>query len=281
MIRYSDYVNSHIDVQEGTRGGDTYIVDGKRVCFAYMKAHYKAVEALSFPGNNDISKLDPETIAEKESRGEIKLEWPELPDGTHLQHPYAGCKVYAASGALIGELDSRCSHPAGYGTDHLGTGRCKYHGGMAGRKPVHGRQSRACRDIRAKVDEFMEKGVPQLLDLSKELVTQRILLNTMLEYYENEGDSEKLAYAIPSLMKSLDLIGRMVERIVKIENSTALTASQVLYLQVTVADIITKYIQDPIAREKAAAEIASRLAGGDRIIQASTLPQNIVRIEGS
>lgn len=280
MLHYGDYVNSHVDIQENTRGGNTYIVDGKKLCFAYTKSHYKAVEALSIPGNKDISKVDPDVVEDKENRGEIELECPDLPAGTRLEHPFAGCKVYDSSGELIGELDSRCSHPAGFGTDHVGTGRCKYHGGMAGRKPVHGRHSRAAEDIRAKVDAYLEEGIPQLLDLSRELTTQRLLLDRMLEYFQNNDDEEKFVYAIPQLMKSVDIIGRMVERIVKIENSTALTASQVLYLQVTVADIVTKYIQDPMVREKAAAEIASRLAGSSPVpaqIQASTLASRVAR----
>lgn len=281
MLSYSDYITKHIGVRKNTRGGDTYVVDGKTLCFAYSKSHYKAVEALTFPGNKDISKLDIDAIEAKEDEGTIQIEWPELPAGARIEHPYAGCKIYSSNGELIGELDSRCSHPAGFGTDHVGTGRCKYHGGMAGRKPTHGRQSKVLRgDIKSKVDKYLEEGVPQLLDLSRELITQRMLLEKMLEYFEGLGDEEKFAYAIPELIRSVDIIGRMAERIAKIENSTALTASQVLYLQVTVADIVTKYIQDPILRERAAAEIASRLAGSSPSpvrIQASTLPSSVVR----
>lgn len=37
-------------------------------------------------------------------------------------------KVYEKCGAK-NRNNGLCNHPAGWGTDHLGTGRCKYHGG--------------------------------------------------------------------------------------------------------------------------------------------------------
>ena len=276
MLRYSDYKNLPVAVEDSTRGGSTYIVDGRPVCFAFTKGHYRALEAISYPGNKDLENVNIEHVKQMEQAGNVQLVW----DGDVLE----GLAVYGADGELIGEIASRCSHQAGWGTEHPGTGRCKFHGGSAGRRPIHGRQSHILRqDLQDKINEYIEQGIPALLDLSRELATQKALLEHMLEYYASEDvTSEDLALVAPALMKSAEMIGSMAERINRMQNSTALTANQVLYLQVTVSDILMKYIQDPTDRELAAKELAARTSGRTDVtgylsksIQVSTMPGEV------
>ncbi len=125
-------------------------------------------------------------------------------------------------------------------------GRCKYHGGMTprgGDSPhfVHGRYSRyVTGQIKEKIELFEDKDP---LDILPELNLQRVLFS---EYLSRFNDSILPSVGdIQSMFLWLSDIGRMVERIVKMRNDTALTAAEVTFLAVRITDVVRKYIADP------------------------------------
>lgn len=139
-----------------------------------------------------------------------------------------------------------CRRPAGWGTDHPGEGKCKLHGGSAtGRPIIHGRYSVKHRAALAeKVAQFLDDPAPG--DLSHELALTRALLQ---DYLDRFGDGQPLPYEDMSrILDIVESVGRMVERISRILNSTALTQVEVQYLQARLADLIVKYIDDPNKR---------------------------------
>lgn len=144
---------------------------------------------------------------------------------------------------------SPCKRPAGWGTDHVGTGKCKLHGG-ASKKGVesatyeHGRYSKyAPQPIGSKVKEL--EAYP-LLDLADELQQQRGLFATYLERFQNGYPLQE--QNISAMMSWLNSIGVMVERMMKIRNDTALTGAEIALLKVRTADLVVKYIDDPDKR---------------------------------
>ena len=71
-----------------------------------------------------------------------------------------------------------CRHRAGFGTEHLGEGRCKFHGGAS--KITHGRSSVLRHyDIATRIDEFFSH--PEMMDIRTAVATAYAALDTMLE----------------------------------------------------------------------------------------------------
>lgn len=83
-------------------------------------------------------------------------------------------------GALTRD-DDPCKLPAGYGTDHVGQGRCKFHGGSSHIK--HGRYSRIDRPRIAAL--MTELGAdPDPFNLEPEVVLLRALVLDYIERYD-------------------------------------------------------------------------------------------------
>lgn len=138
-----------------------------------------------------------------------------------------------------------CTRPAGWGTQHPGTGRCKLHGGNAGRPVTHGRYSLAHREkLAEKAAQFL--GDPEPGNLAGELALMRALLQEYLERYPTGVNPTERT--LINILGMVDQIGRLVERIAKIESMTALTQAEVQLLQARFADIISRYIDDPQRR---------------------------------
>jgi hypothetical protein len=110
---------------------------------------------------------------------------------------------------------------------------------------THGRYSLAHRArLAEKAQEFFED--PEPGNLASELALMRALLQEYLERWVtgiNPGEKQ-----IVGIMGMVEAIGRMVERIAKIESLTALTQAEVRLLQARFADIISRYIDDPRKR---------------------------------
>lgn len=139
----------------------------------------------------------------------------------------------------------RCGQAPGWGTDHPGSGRCKLHGGkspsgVAAQQFRHGRYSLTHRENMAiKAQQFLNDPAPG--DLASELALMRALLQTYLDRF----DVSPLKLSdIQSIYAMIDTIGRMVERISKILNETALTQAELQVLQATLADMLLRYIDD-------------------------------------
>jgi len=119
------------------------------------------------------------------------------------------------------------------------------HGGHAGRPVIHGRYSLQHREsLQAKAERFLSDGNPG--DLTGELALLRALLQDFLERFP-EGVNMPMD-AIQSVYFMAGEIGRKVERVGRILNSTALTQAEVHLLQARLADLVVKYIDDPDKR---------------------------------
>ncbi len=135
-----------------------------------------------------------------------------------------------------------CKKQAGWGTPHVGEGRCRLHGGLAGRPPTHGRYSTVKRaSLQGKIEKFYND--PSAGDLSSELALMRALLQDYIDRFEDGiplgvDDIERM-YAM------VDGIGKTVERIAKILAMTALTQAELQLLQVTLIDALREFIPDP------------------------------------
>lgn len=143
---------------------------------------------------------------------------------------------------------------------------CRFHGGLSPGAPIkHGRYSKyAPEKLRDKIEAFKEDDPLSLID---ELATQRALMADYLERLQLLPGSIP-ADDIYRLMSWMNDIGAMVDRMVKIRNSTALTAAEVAYLVARIPEVIAKYIDDPNKQQAFVAD----LFGG---IRASGLPAAI------
>lgn len=154
-----------------------------------------------------------------------------------------------------------CTQAAGWGTVHPGRGRCKLHGGASAGRPIeHGRYSLAHRQALAdKQRAFLSD--PEPGNLAGEVALMRALLQEYLERYPaGVNPTEK---TLVTIMGMVDQIGKMVERIAKIETTTALTQAEVQLLQARFAEIIVRYVDDPAKRSQLMDELeAAALAPG-------------------
>ena len=134
-----------------------------------------------------------------------------------------------------------CKQKAGWGTDHVGEGRCKLHGGCAGRPIVTGRYSIKHRQSLAnKVQDFIED--PEPANLISELALMRALLQDYLDRFPTG-----INLSVKSIGHVYEMVGdisKLVERITRILTQTALTMAEVQYLQARLADLVVKYITD-------------------------------------
>jgi hypothetical protein len=118
---------------------------------------------------------------------------------------------------------------------------CRVHGARGGHPITTGRYSKILRGKVAEKLNLLESGDPT--DLLPELQIQRALFS---EYLSRFDEYVMLtANDIQRLVNWSEAIGRMVERIVKERNETALTAIEIKYLQTRIVDTVRKFIDDP------------------------------------
>ena len=141
----------------------------------------------------------------------------------------------------------------------MANGRCKLHGGMAeGRPVVTGRYSVKHRAALAvKMEAF--RADPRPGDLADELSLMRALL---ADYLERFPTGQALRYDdVGRLFDMLAEVSKLVERIIRIRNSSALTAAEVQYLQARLADLMVKYVPDYAMRERFLLELSESFEG--------------------
>lgn len=279
-LSYADWKNLIVEEKLGTPGGDTIIMNGKPICYALTHGSCRAVKALTGGVTKDYRLIVDGVVNHLEATGIIIVDETECDDEGWL-----GCIVKDADGGKIGQVGDRCTKYAGWGTGHVGTGRCKLHGGKVAAvtmaKMKHGRTAVVTKKRLASLIEKYAAD-PDPFNLARELATQRALLDEFLDIIVSVGDPKVLAQNIPDIMKSVDSVGKMVDRMVAIEQKYALTAGQVMYIQLTVVDILNTFIDDPARRESAANQLARRLGTDATIAQhpefimaASTVPERV------
>jgi hypothetical protein len=129
-----------------------------------------------------------------------------------------------------------CERPAGWGTDHAGEGRCKLHGGNAGRPVKHGRYSVKAREgLEEKIRQYQEEENPA------EQWDELALLRALLQEWLDDLDTldEDTVSVILDLQTS---IRRTLDTINKIQTRTALTQAEVEYLQARMADVLKTHV---------------------------------------
>lgn len=276
--KFREYVNMELMVEEGTPGGDTYIVGDRRLCFRFLSQHHRAIKALT-GGSTNPKDVSAEQVQALQDKGVLRI------DDSKCTHDYGfmGAKVYDKdSDALIGEVGIRCTATAGRNTDHSGYGACGIHQYQpqlayitTARASVAKRKS-----LTDKIAAYA--GDPNRLDLSKDLAVQRTMVDAMVDQLGTLLDvdaiwEEDTTRAITRLQEQIvrlsDLIGRQVERIVTIDQKHALSAGQVLYLQAVVIDIINTFIEDPVRRDIAARQLMERLGTGAALREAIGIEQ--------
>lgn len=138
-------------------------------------------------------------------------------------------------------------------------GRCRMHGGKAGRPPTTGLHSIRYRSKLAdRAADFMAD--PEPGNLAHELAMARALFqdfSSRFDTFAARGED------VASMMALLTEITRIVERMAKIEDRHALTMAEVQYLTARMADILVTYV--PVDRRAAAIdelEAALRLPDG-------------------
>jgi hypothetical protein len=162
-----------------------------------------------------------------------------------------------------------CSQPAGWGTDHVGTGRCRFHGGATPRGAdsphfVHGGYSGYIQDQIAEKVRVFENADP--FDLTHELALTRALLADFISRIE----TPYAASALETISLLVDRIRKIVESINRIKNDSALTAAEITYLAARSAEVVTRYIDDPVRQKAFIQELFGGIAGANSAIQEDT-----------
>lgn len=171
--------------------------------------------------------------------------------GLSVKNPMKLCGAKTRGG-------SECRKQAGWGTGHAGEGRCRLHGGNAGRPIETGRYSLRHRaSLEEKATAFLSDSAPG--DLTGELALMRALLQ---DYLERFPDTAPLSLEnIQHIYEMLESIGRTVERIARILNQTALTQAEVQFLKARLVDLAVKYV-DNSRRDAFFAELSAAFGGG-------------------
>ena len=161
------------------------------------------------------------------------------------------------------DKSQRCTHEAGYGTGHLNTGACRFHGGMvADNPPIKTGLNAPVTKTRlaAQIQSYLDLDRAKLLDLTEQLAATRAMFDEFLTVFPNPED-DSYGIWLARFTTIVNTLGQLVERISKVDNRNTLTAAQVLYLRAVMIDLFVKYIPDPEQRIRALREMASRMGG--------------------
>jgi len=130
---------------------------------------------------------------------------------------------------------SPCERPAGWGTEKT-EGRCKQHGGKAGRPPKHGRYAATrSESLQEKIQEY--RNDPDPAEMWDELAVLRGVLQEWLSDMDAVTEEN-----VGVLLDLQNAIRRTLDSINKIQTRSALTAAEVEYLQARVADLFKTYV---------------------------------------
>ena len=156
-----------------------------------------------------------------------------------------------------------CQLPAGFGTDHPGEGRCKYHGGATPRNS--GRYSRLKKkELKTLVEEHELD--PKPLDLEPDLAAARALFETVVEEstelseallrwnrLAKEGLVEEPPGGLPDLelaRKCLETVGNLVAKVQKARAENAISRADFLRVLVEFGRVVEHEVEDKEVQER-------------------------------
>tara|TARA_Y100000310_G_scaffold241158_1_gene245090 strand:- start:479 stop:1066 length:588 start_codon:yes stop_codon:yes gene_type:complete len=148
-----------------------------------------------------------------------------------------------------------CGNHAGSGTDHVGQGRCKFHGGLT---PIHaGIYSKIKRDdMRVLIDHF--ENAPDPLDLAPEVAMARAFLTKFINNYDDVVDGLLEWYGlwciesepphgkpprVPSetaIISLLDTVSKIVKRIQEIKSDHTVTRRDLFRIMDAMGRVVEK-----------------------------------------
>jgi hypothetical protein len=132
-----------------------------------------------------------------------------------------------------------CTHGAGQKTDHVGQGKCWLHGG---RSPVkHGLYSTIKNQKLLEHIKLIEESGADPMDMLPEVKLMRAM---MWEYINRFEGIEPMGEQLELASNLMDKAGRMIERIHKIKQTSAVTWEAVQMLLERMAFVLLKHIQD-------------------------------------
>lgn len=171
----------------------------------------------------------------------------------------AGTRNKLLCGAKKRQGPGCCSQVAGWGTDHVGEGRCKLHGGASRIKS--GRWSRIHREsLRGKVEAFRQTDADPL-DLVDDLALIRALTVDYLDRCQAEpladldpvdranaqgpdARQQGLVLDAPTAARLIETGSRIAQRIHRIRKTGAITQRTFRRLQEEMARIVARHVQD-------------------------------------
>lgn len=111
-----------------------------------------------------------------------------------------------------------CGRPAGWGTDHAGSGKCKLHGGASPIK--HGLYSKhASRRLSGRLAEMREAG-GELSDLAEDIALARAIISTQLERTDALNSDQA-----DTIMELIERLSRIIARHDKIQHGERYTVT--------------------------------------------------------
>lgn len=137
--------------------------------------------------------------------------------------------------------------------------RCFMHGGApgSGRPIVSGRYSKVLRaSLREKYEEHLADDAYR--ELRCEVAIERALFSDYLSRFQD--DVALSAEDLGRLFDWADKIGRILERLARIEATTALTGAEVRLLEATIVNLLGEYLEAD-RREEFAKKLAASLGG--------------------
>jgi len=134
-----------------------------------------------------------------------------------------------------------CRQPAGHGTEHLGEGRCRDHGGAGGR--IKSGMYSGFKSSPYSLFNLIKKYEAQVnwQDLSKELASARSILSGLLNRV-GEGDPADVAAVLATLKTVADLVEKRI-RIDERQNYSMEDVKEFLRRIVAVIDAVIKDVR--------------------------------------
>jgi hypothetical protein len=169
---------------------------------------------------------------------------------------------YCGARTRPGAKNKSCRRPAGWGTAHVGHGRCKLHGGST---PIRsGRYSSVKReDLRVLIEQFQAD--PDPLDILPELAAARALFQDFIERHDSwraallawhesfESDNRpakpRQLLDIGDAYRILGEVTKTAERIERIRSQNAISRPDLYRVFSELWRIVERHIDDPGTRK--------------------------------